>query len=574
MPYKRRLARTVALSVILLPAAYIFYWIMQSGEISTDDYWNIISRFYSIDGFSSHPTDWLVRANEHLVFIPAILYAVNMMVTKGSNIGLSCITFSFACVQAILLAMLLPQNLRRSRSLFFGLLLCISFFCFTPAAAHNWMRGFSGVAWIGANLLVTASIFCLSKLVRSQNIIWAISGLFFAALGALTYSTALAVLPVLCAAVVLMRLPMRIVLLYLAAAIAIGGTYVLTYKTPEYHPPVSLNIRDLLAYIPTYLGAIFTQNTYAAFTIGAVGCAIAICCMGYWLTPQGKWVRVAWLPWLALQGYALGTALMAAMSRSGFGVISAMQSRYASLPSLFWLSLTAIAVTGLQNFRLNDKSYWQLRITLLAGLTVLILSMYRVGTEAAQMIARTASLQPLVTLSVQLGVTDADVVQQIISPAPDQFFNLTTALKQHGFVPFHQTFNNSFCIGSEQLSSPVLKPLTPTNTLPGFFDSLTKLTPNVARVEGWVGVSDRHNHLDCVAIFNQNNIIRGFALIGFPRPDVAQVFGTSYASSGWKGYVNLSPEDETLFAYTRTNQKEWIGLQQHTYKLNEHYSNN
>ncbi|MES1026056.1 hypothetical protein ABN584_24490 [Gloeocapsa sp. BRSZ] len=571
MHHKRRLARAVALIVILLPAAYIFYWITRSGEISTYDYWNIISHFYSINGFSPHPTDWLVRANEHVVLIPAIIYAINMIATKGSNIGLAYITFLFACVQAILLAALLPKNLRRSRLLFVGLLVCTSIYCFTPAAAHNWMRGYSGVAWIGANLFVTASIFCLSKLVHSQKIVWAISSLFFATLGALTYSTALAVLPVLCAAVILMRLPLQVVLLYFAAAIAIGGTYGFTYKTPYYHPPLSLNIRDLLAYIPTYLGAIFTQNVYAAFIVGAVGCAIAVCCTGYWLTPQAKWVRTSWLPWLALQAYVIGTALMAATSRSGFGVESATVSRYASLPSLFWLSLTVIVVTGLQKVRLNDKNYWQLRITLFAGLTVLILSMYRVGTEAAQMIARTASLQPLVALSVQLGVADTDIVQHVITPSPEQFLNLTAALKQHGFVPFHQPFDNSFCTVEQQLGSHLLKPPA-AKTLPGFFDNLTKLNSDIARVEGWAG--DRnHRRLDCVAILNQNNIIRGFALTGFPRPDVAQSLGMSYAFSGWKGYVHLSPEDETLFAYTSANYKDWIRLQ-NVYKFNEHYSNN
>jgi hypothetical protein len=570
MPYKHKLTRAVALIVIFLPVAYIFYWITQSGEISTYDYWNIISHFYSINGFSPHPTDWLVRANEHVVFIPAIIYAINMMATKGSNIGLSCITFLFACIQAIFLVALLPKKLLRSRFLFVSLIFCISVFCFTPAAAHNWMRGFSGVAWIGANLFVTAAIFCLSKLVRSQKILWAIISLFFAALGALTYSTALAVLPVLCTAVVLMRLPLRVVVLYFVAAIAIGGTYVLSYKTPYYHPPLSLSIRDLFAYIPTYLGAIFTLNIHTAFIIGVVGCAIAICCTGYWLTPQAKWVRTSWLPWLALQGYVLGTALMAAMSRSGFGLESATVSRYASLPSLFWLSWTVIVLTGLQKFRLNDNSYWQLLITLFAGLTILILSMYRVGTEAAQMIARTASLQPLVTLSVQLGVADTDIVQHVITPSPEQFLNLTTALKQHGFVPFHQPFHNSFCtvnpyLGSQVPKSPVLR------TLPGFFDRLTQLTPDIAKVEGWVG--DRnHRRLNCIAILNQDNIIRGFALTGFPRPDVAQSLGTSYAFSGWKGYVHLSPEDETLFAYTSANQKDWVKLQ-NVYKLNEPHSN-
>jgi len=576
MPYKSSLAQTfskkqfhlaVASIVIVLPAAYIFYWITQSGEISTYDYWDIISHFYSTDGFSSRPTDWLVRSNEHLVLIPAIIYAFNIIVTKGSNIGLSCITFLFAIGQAILLATLLPNDLRRSRSLFVVVLLCISIFCFTPAAAHNWMRGFSGVAWIGANLFVTASIFCLTKLVYSQKIFWAIGSLFFALLGTLTYSTAIAVLPVLCAAVVLTRLPIRVVLLYVGCAIAICSMYLLTYKTPGYHPPLSRSLSDILIFIPTYLGGVFTLDIGTACSIGIVGLIIAICCIGYWLNPQAKTIRTSWLPWLVLQGYVIGTALMAAVSRSGSGIASAIQSRYASLPSLFWLSLTVLVAIGLQKFLRNGNTYWQLLTPLLAGLTVLILSMYRVGTEASQPIARAASLQPLVTLSVQLGVTDKNIIKQVISPAPKQFLNLTDALKQNRLVPFHQSVQvDKLCASNQKLSSDLLKPPAP-QVLPGVFDNLTQLTPDIARVEGWAG-DRQHRDINCIAILNQNNIIRGFALTGFPRPDVAKALGISYEFSGWKGYVRLSPEDQTLFAYAKAPHSDWIKLQ-NVYKLQQ-----
>jgi hypothetical protein len=76
---------------ILIPASYIFYWILKSGELPTDEYWGIIYHFFSIDGLSTNPLDWLVRANEHLVIIPSTIYAINIIATKGSNLGLSLI---------------------------------------------------------------------------------------------------------------------------------------------------------------------------------------------------------------------------------------------------------------------------------------------------------------------------------------------------------------------------------------------------------------------------------------------------------------------------------------------------
>jgi hypothetical protein len=554
---------------ILIPASYIFYLILKSGELSTNDYWKIISNFYSIDGFSTNPLNWLVRSNEHFVVIPSIVYAINIIATKGSNLGLSLTTFVFALIQSLLLILLVPPSLKQSRSLFLLLLLCISIFIFTPAAAHNWMRGFSGVAWIGANLFVTASIFCLTKLAHYKHRYWAIGSVIFGLLGSVTYSTALALWPVLCTAVMLMRFRLRIVLLYVSFAVFVCSIYVLTYKTPSHHPSLSkLSISDTFTYVPIYLGAIFTSHVNIALSIGIIGLIAAIGFAGYWLSPKANSIRACWLPWIALQAYAVLSALMAAVSRSGFGIEQARSSRYASLPSLFWLSLSIVVVLWLRQLRPNPGQYWSALTPFFAVLTVLILSMYRVGTEEVLTIARRASLQPLVILSVQLGTSDADIVKEVVSPAPEEFLRLTDALKLHSLVPFTRDIRkNNFCAALDKKIDSNLLTTEPQNRAPGFFDNLTKLTPEVARVEGWSG--DSSGTIRCIAILNQDNLVRGFALSGFQRLDVAKSRGSSYEFSGWKGYVHILPEDEILTAYASfKNRKNWVALQ-NFYSLSE-----
>ncbi|MBD0393596.1 MAG: hypothetical protein ICV52_06940, partial [Microcoleus sp. C1-bin4] len=150
---------------ILIPASYILYLISQAGDLSNFDYWWMTWNFYSVDGFSTNPFNWIFRANEHFVLIPAIIYGLNIAVTQGSNIGLCLVSWFLAWIQCHVLIALLPLNLRRFPLQFISLLLCISIFNFTPAAAHNWMRGFSGVHWIIANLFVICSIFCLQSYV-------------------------------------------------------------------------------------------------------------------------------------------------------------------------------------------------------------------------------------------------------------------------------------------------------------------------------------------------------------------------------------------------------------------------
>lgn len=105
--------------VILLPAFYILFMISKAGELLNFDYWWMIQNIYSIDGFSTNIFDWMFRANEHFVLIPAIIYALNIVITKGSNIGLCLATFFLASIQGILLMALVPNTLKKIGQYFY-----------------------------------------------------------------------------------------------------------------------------------------------------------------------------------------------------------------------------------------------------------------------------------------------------------------------------------------------------------------------------------------------------------------------------------------------------------------------
>ncbi|OCQ89594.1 hypothetical protein BCD67_13460 [Oscillatoriales cyanobacterium USR001] len=595
---------TAAIIAISMPAAYILYLISQSGDLSNFDYWWITWNFYSIDGFSTNPLNWIFRANEHFLLIPSILYAFNIIVTQGSNIGLSLITWIFAWIQCHLLIAMLPLNFRQKPLQFIFLILCISIFTFTPAAAHNWMRGFSGVAWLGANLFVIASIFCLKKNVeittsQPKHIIanlvgagspeyksthpdiykpaphnniqtclkrhgdyykWVIGSIIFAILASMSYSTSLALWPVLCIFPVLLRLPKKIIISYIITAILVVGTYFLTYKTPANSPSLAkLNIFDIINYIPVYLGGIFSNNVTISLTIGIIGLIAATAFGLYWLLSKKHSKTLEYLPWLSIEIYALATAFMAAVSRSGFGVEQATASRYASLPAMFWMSLIVLTILWLQQWQLNPKIQWQWLTPLLIIVTFSIISMYKIGSETANAIAYRATYQPLVALSLQLGITDINLIQERIGNKPAAFVGLVDALKANNLVPFNRDVKkHNFCAEIDEKIDPNLLS-SPKDGVPGYFDIVTKFTPTAARVIGWVG--DPQKNVKCIAILNQENIVRGFAMSGFPRPDLLKIFGPSYEFSAWRGYIEISPKDKLLTAYaTFKNREGWIAL--------------
>jgi hypothetical protein len=585
---------------ILIPASYILYLISQAGDLSNFDYWWMTWNFYSVDGFSTNPFNWIFRANEHFVLIPAIIYALNIVFTQGSNIGLCLVAWFLAWIQCHILIALLPLNLRRFPLQFISLLLCISIFNFTPAAAHNWMRGFSGVHWIIANLFVICSIFCLQSyatvLLNKRDALspdihsqaepgnefvgavppcppphlqnkCVIGSIVFGVLGCISYSTPLALWPILCAAAVVLRFPRRITYLYFIASIAVIGIYFLTYKTPSHHPSLTkINPLKTLEYIPTYLGGIFSENIIVASIIGIIGLIAATGFVGYWLFvkkvvkrsyPVGN--RADWLPWLSIQLYTLQTALMAAVSRSGFGVEQATASRYATLPALFWMSTIVLTVLWVREWQPTPRIQGRWLTPLFAVATVAIILMYGVGGETAMAIARRATYQPLVALSLQLGITDVTLIKDRVGNKPAAFIGLIDALKTNNLVPFNRDIKkHNFCAELATKIAPNLLS-APKDGVPGYFDTVTKLAPKAARVTGWVG--DPENNVKCIAILNQENVVRGFAMSGFPRPDLVNLFGPSYEFAAWRGYIQTSPTDKLLTAYASfKNRKGWVAL--------------
>ncbi|MCC3417905.1 MAG: hypothetical protein JGK24_16790 [Microcoleus sp. PH2017_29_MFU_D_A] len=575
---------------ILIPASYILYLISQAGDLSNFDYWWMTWNFYSVDGFSTNPFNWIFRANEHFVLIPAIIYGLNIIITQGSNIGLCLIAWFLAWIQCYVLIALLPLRLRNFPLQFISVILCISIFNFTPAAAHNWMRGFSGVHWIIANLFVICSIFCLQSYVNLllnsreaqplgihspakignegwQQNKWVIGSIVFGILGCISYSTPLGLWPILCGAAIVLRFPRRITYLYFAASIAVIGIYFLTYKTPSNHPSLTkINPLKTLEYIPIYLGGIFTENIIVASIIGIIGLIAVTGFVGYWLLvkksvqlgyPVGN--RQNWLPWLSIQLYTLQTALMAAVSRSGFGVEQATASRYATLPALFWMSTIILIVLAVRELQPTPRIQGRWLTPLFAVVIAAVILMYGVGGETAMAIARRATYQPLVALSLQLGITDITLIKERVGNKPAAFVGLIDALKTNNLVPFNRDIKKyNFCAALDTKIDPNLLS-APKDGVPGYFDTITKLAPAAARVIGWVG--DPENHVKCIVILNQENVVRGFAMSGFPRPDLVNLFGVAYESAAWRGYIQTSPTDKLLTAYASFKNREgWVAL--------------
>jgi hypothetical protein len=539
---------------------FALYLALNAGKISSHDYWGIIGTVFSEDGFSSRPADWFVRQNGHILFIPSIIYALNIILTQGSNIGLTLTAWLLALLQTLILIKFIPATIQ-NRHTKIVLVFSISAFCFTPAAVHSWMLGFSGVHWIAANLLAVAAIACLTFYYRNQRFIWIPASVLLAALATVTYGTAVALWLVLCFGTVVLLPKWRLGLVYiLSTAIVYWGYYnyigsgVLN-QNPESGQLISFfeRISSLFLYTVTYLGAIFSTNLTVAFIVGFTGLLATVIIFGYLLFGNTKEIRLELYPWLLIQVYIVGNALITAIGRSHLGIEQTMTSRYATLPGLFWASLIVVVMYFL--CQSAPKWSWFRHGPIYLGTLLLILAMYPLGITRSKEFLHRISLQPLAMLSTNIGVPDDVAIYHAITISPGQFVTIVPTLKKYGHIPFDQ--KDTSCGQLGETIPPSLIQETASKQVNGYFDFIDRFSEDGFRTAGW---AHSNQQIQCIIFLNKENIIRGFALPGTYRPDVADNFNISQYT-GWLGYARISSPDEQLNAYVLlTGKDKWIPL--------------
>jgi len=154
-----------------------------------------------------------------------------------------------------------------------------------------------------------------------------------------------------------------------AAAVCMG-LYLWDYQKPAHHPQLtSIFSRPVvfISYVLKYIGSTCAQygeggvlpDRIWALVLGLAGLAV----MGWagWRIarrcyphgakypdgasyPDRAKARVALAPYFAMCAYSLGTALMAATARGGFGRGQALCSRYCSMTGPFWFSMIVMLI--------------------------------------------------------------------------------------------------------------------------------------------------------------------------------------------------------------------------------------
>jgi hypothetical protein len=161
-------------------------------------------------------------------------------------------------------------------------------------------------------------------------------------------------------------------LLAVLCAVCYFHGYIKPPHHPEFAPAVST--LDYVRYLLAFLGgevayALREHAARANFAIAIGGvlfalyCAAAVYAAARWR--DAELVRRV-VPWFAIGGYAIGCAFLAALGRIGFGIDSALSSRYITFSLYLSVAVVALAALIIREFRRTPE-----RVRVATGLSVI-----------------------------------------------------------------------------------------------------------------------------------------------------------------------------------------------------------
>ena len=337
-----------------------------------------------------------------------------------------------------------------------------------------------------------------------------------AALGATwSYANGNLLWPLLLLAALLLRLPLGAVSSYALAGTASTTLFAINYRPAAYIIDPARTPLNTLKYFATYFGSSWLsggEHTHAAEIIGMIGFGSAL----FFLCRLRRYIesrRVLEIQLLLMVAFSLGSGLVTAFGRSGFGPRQAFSSRYQTVALLFWCSIALLVLGAVARAAPEHSASLPLTQTLL--LLVMLGAATYAGGPMIGARARGFKLNAA-AMSLASGVTDTEQLKWAFW-RPSRLIAMRSYLRQQHLSVFHQT-----------ISQLIDRPLQPTFTLAtpeqcsGTVESTSELASAGAvlpslRLTGWAWDNVRREPAMGVIVAT-NGTITGLGAVGDWRP--------------------------------------------------------
>jgi hypothetical protein len=297
------------------------------------DQWEIVPLFDKLRAGSLRFEDLWAQHNEHRLVVPRAIMLV-LGQASGWNIRweLACNVLLGTGIFAVLVTFVRPRRL--------WAIAVLSAMVFSLTAEENWFWGWQ--LQIFANVLLVAGSTAL--LSRSRlSVATGVSAFLLGGLSLLCFANGIVFLllgPVLI--LVMHRGARWALMMWIVGSGLLLALYLKGYRPNAKHPAVREALSHPLQfvhYVLAWLGspvAGFRGTTTSALA-GALGIA-GLGALVARLRRAGESVS-GLSPPLALAAYAIGSAILVALGRSGFGVDQALAPRYRTIAGLLWIAV-------------------------------------------------------------------------------------------------------------------------------------------------------------------------------------------------------------------------------------------
>ena len=544
MDKTRRRVHILAFGFALPPLLFLSHDLLRVGRIP--HYTGFLSQIATAHGLSTNPLDYLlVRANEHIIALPATIYAANVLIAHGDNRVLSY----FVLLELLLLFALLIAIVFRSVESDADSIACaavIALFVFSPSLAELLTASMAGVVFVTASVTSVSAILALHKC-APINVIWPV--LAIGLIGSVVHSVSLLAWPALVAGAKALGVARRQLIWLGVTALAAWTVFAALYQPVTGHPSPNLtDVPLLFRYVGSYLASPFLGDDTPAWIIGWVAIALWIASMA---SSHARQLIRTNTPWHMIQGFVATNALATAIMRSELGGPS--QPRFAALPVLFWLSFAPLAALQVSRAPWQPTTRRLVRVACLVVMVALCVPMYVRGTALKEGLLENAAYDPLIAEALVHEIPDADLLRRL-TPFPEELWQIRPLWKSLKHVPFDRQVPS---IGGGQVR---LQDIDRSSArVRGHFDGISVINDKFARAEGWAfGPGDPVVE---VIVSDERGTILGIMVQGFRRADLSAAVSPDAVNAGWSGYVRMPDARGSLSAYARTStSRAWVLL--------------
>lgn len=337
-----------ALEFVVCMAPFIFIaWVVWRyvPVVPFGDSWEMVPVLQAVEQTGISAQELWKQHNEHRLVFPKLLMLGLAGLTQWDTRWEVAVSLGCALASFVVIFFLLRRTLRPAlRSWVLVTLLVAAVFMFSPVRSHDWIWGWQ-VQWFMSvlGLLLTVGILEFwperrdARLGLALAVAAALFGQYSLSNGALIWGSGLVV-------ILLRSRYRRLAPAWILAALASTGAYLYNLETPAGLPPRSHFVEfpgESVRYVALYLGRPFSEVPQTAIAAGLVLTGVFVVAGSYLiLSKRGDQAGVP--AWIGIGCFAVGSAVVTAVGRVGFGARQAGETRYTTISVLFAISTLAL----------------------------------------------------------------------------------------------------------------------------------------------------------------------------------------------------------------------------------------